>query len=196
MHRRTPVVAAALVGLASVTASAHAQTAASIYMTASATYVGIGEPVTIGVYAESDGSTPGVFSFDIAIDLADCMQLISGPVAGEGILGFSGAVTPTGVEALGGSTDILGPTFDAPLDGRLLFSFQTTFINFDIGGAAVTSRDGSGPNPALLTVLEGGIVLQPVEFDQINFGSIGIFPAPSSFAVLTLAAVPATRRRR
>ncbi|MEZ6243151.1 MAG: PEP-CTERM sorting domain-containing protein [Phycisphaerales bacterium] len=179
----------AVIALAGLTTAASAQTKGTITLT----ILNVSENIyAVNVYADDVGA-PGVFAFDIAIDLVGAGTLLTGPTQGGAyVFGFSGGLTPTGVEAVGGSTDIFGPTFDAPLNALLLFSFQFQHFGGFVGAIA---HDGSGPNPALQTVTEGGIVLLPANYDEINFDSVS-FPAPSSTALLGIGAILGARRRR
>ncbi|MEZ6243150.1 MAG: hypothetical protein R3B57_08915 [Phycisphaerales bacterium] len=192
MRSTIPLTVIAVAGL---TTAVQAQTKGSVILTASTTSLLIGDLFTIGVYADDDGSTPGVFSFNIAVDVGPNLQIVTGPtVGGAYVFGWAGSMTSTSVEGIGGSTDIFGPTFDAPLNNLLLFNFQVVVVGSPIGLLA-SSRTGSGPNPALLTASEGGIVLLPTPYNQLNFGSLSI-PAPGSAGLFVAGSLLAARRRR
>ncbi|MEZ6243149.1 MAG: hypothetical protein R3B57_08910 [Phycisphaerales bacterium] len=191
---KSAIAVAAVAGLATV---ASAQTG-TVTLTAGGMTGSIsaasGDMITINVYAASD-SGPGVFSFDIQVTSGDGGFSVSGgpTVGGAYVFGWAGSALANGATGLGGSTDIFGPTFDAPLDGLLLYSFQVTYNG---GTVTFNSSDGAGPNPALQTVTEGGIVLLPAQFASIVHDSLTITPAPSGIALLGLGGLVATRRRR
>jgi len=188
---KSAIAVAAVAGLATV-ASAQVGT---VVLTASSTVASAGDVITIGVYAMDDGTTPGIFAFDLAVTSADAGFTVNGAPTpgGAHVFGWAGAALANGATGLGGSTDILGPTFDAPLDGLLLYSFAITYNG---GTVTFTSSDGAGPNPALQTVITGGIVLLPSNFASIVHGSVTITPAPSGVALLGLGGLVALRRRR
>ncbi len=187
---KSTIAVAAVAGLATV---ASAQVG-SVTLTASQTVASAGDLITISVYVDDDGTTPGVFSFDIAVTSGDAGFSVSGgPTPNGAVFGWAGAALANGATGLGGSTDIFGPTFDAPLNGLAVYSFQ---IQYNGGEVTFTASDGAGPNPALQTVSEGGLVLLPAAYASIDLGSVRITPAPSGLALLGLGGMIAGRRRR
>ncbi len=188
---KSTIAVAAVAGLA---AAASAQTG-SVSLVASQTIASAGDIITISVVVDDDGTTPGVFSFDVQVTSGDAgFSVVGGSLAPNGaVFGWAGAELANGATGLGGSTDILGPTFDAPLNGLAVYSFQ---IQYNGGEVTLTSSDGAGPNAALQTVTEGGLVLAPAQYASIDFGSVRITPAPSGLALLGLGGLIAGRRRR
>jgi hypothetical protein len=193
----TPVAMAAFAGL---TSAALAQNIATVTLTSSDVTVLSSQTVTIGVVITDNIDGPSVFGFDLEISGFGTLPFTtSAPTPAPSIFGFNGASTATGVTALGGSSDILGPDLDPGLDGITAFTFQFTPGPAMIGDfLTFTATDGPGPNSALQWGEEGGIVIIPREYDQIIFNDITfvIIPAPSAFAPLMLAAAFASRRRR
>ncbi len=211
----TPRSATALLALAGLAAATDAQTTTGIIsLSVNATVVSPGETYTYSVVVDDNGvgDGSGVFAFNISAFFAPDVvyEFVSPPTPNPAIFGFDGGLTAGAAYGLGGSTDILGPTYDAPLNGLAVFTFQAIVHGViagpgdepgDVGWAQLFTAQGLGPNPALLTVEEGGLILAPIEYDEIVFGSLGFTtvilpPAPSSLAPIGLVALLATRRRR
>ncbi len=190
---KSGIAIAAVAGLATVAVAQKG----TISLTANTQNVAVGDVVTIGVVVDDDGSTAGVLSFDIAVTSGDAgFSVISGPTFDASIFGPGGADLGNGVEGLGGSMDILGPTFDLPLNGTTVYTFQIMITAGFTGAIEFNSSDGSGPNAAMQYAIEAPVVLGPGQYNEINHGTLRLVPAPSGMALLGLGGLVAARRRR
>ena len=173
----------------------------TVSLTASSLTVNPGEAVTIGLVLDDDGTTPGVMTFDIAVT-----------PTGGGFSYVEGSLTPLplldifqggdGADNLvtmyGGSPDILGPTFDAPLNGLTVFTFQIMFSEEQIGtSVTLETSDGPTANPPLHYAMLGEIVHIPVPYEIVEFNSVTIrvVPAPSAPVLFALVGVLSAGRR-
>jgi len=192
---KSAITIAAVAGLATV---ASAQNIGTVSVTAASATIGIGESTTISVVLSDNISGNSVFAFDIAVDGAGGAGFTtSNLVSDAGVFGFNGSLTATGATGLGGSSDILGPTLDASLDGVAVFTFEVT--GTAEGSVTFTASDGAGPNPAMQWGMEGGVVILPANYDSIDFGNgatVRVTPAPSGMALLGLGGLAVARRRR
>ena len=188
-----------IAALAGLTTPALAQNIATVTLTTSVMTVATGDTFTIGVVLSDNIPGNSVFAFDIEVASAGVLDIVGvgEPVADSSVFGFNGASTSTGATGLGGSSDILGPTLDDPLDGLTVFTFQVT-AGANVGSRTFTAMDGPGPNPAVQYALNGGIVLIPENYDEIVFNSVtvSILPAPASLTLLALTSLACGRRRR
>eukprot|EP00913_Durusdinium_trenchii_P006341 g5953.t1 len=181
---RTPITIAALAGLTTV---ATAQTVGTVTLTTSASTAPIGGVFTIGVVLSDNISGNSVFAFDLMIEgFGPGIALPSDPVPDAGIFGFNGSVSGNAVTGLGGSSDILGPTLDASLDGVTVFTFQVTTA-ITCGVYEFSVADGPGPGPAMQWGEEGGIVINPRDYDQIVFNSVSVPPMQTAISIAALA---------
>ncbi|MEZ6243148.1 MAG: hypothetical protein R3B57_08905 [Phycisphaerales bacterium] len=196
---KSGIAIAAVAGLATV-ASAQG-TKGFVELTANGSSgtvaVAVGDVVTIGVSVD-DISPTGVLSFDIQVTSADAgFTVLGAPTFNAAIFGPGGAALANGATGLGGSTDILGPTFDAPLNAlAYVYTFQIMITAAFDGEIVFVSSDGSGPNAAMQYAIGGGIVLLPGQYDQINHSTLRLTPAPSGMALMGLGGLIAARRRR
>jgi len=191
---KSGIAIAAVAGLAAV-ASAQG-TKGIVELTASSTSVAVGDVVTIGVVVD-DISPSGVLAFDLMVTSADAgFTVLGAPTFNAAVFGASGAALANGATGLGGSTDILGPGFEAPLNGLTVYTFQIMITAAFSGEIVFNSADGTGPNAAMQYAITGGIVLLPGAYDTINHGTLRLVPAPSGMALLGLGGLVAARRRR
>ncbi len=200
VHAAAVVPLLALAGLTTSAYAGHHETG-FITLTASATTVSVGETFTIGVVLSDNIPDNSVFTFDVLVAGSGAAfstvpgSLVFDPAGSGFIFGELGQINPDGAQGLGGSADIFSPSLDAPLDDLTVFTFQV--LATQNGAITFTPEDGPGPNPAIQTYAPG-IVLFPVQYDQIVFEGITItvIPAPSAVALLAIAAPFTTRRRR
>jgi len=192
---KSAITIAAVAGLATV---ASAQNVGTVSITAANATIGIGQMTTISVVLSDNIAGNSVFAFDVAVDGAGgAGYTTSNLQANAGVFGFNGALTATGANGLGGSSDILGPTLDQSLDGVAVYTFQIT--GTAEGSVTFTGSDGAGPNPAMQFGIEGGVVILPGTYDSIDFGNgatVRVTPAPSGMALLGLGGLAVARRRR
>ena len=192
---RTTVPILACAGLTTVVA---AQNIATVTLTASENTAGGGETVTMSLIISDNIPGASVFAFNIEI-------LGTGPLGvaihdlepDPAVFGFSGGIAGNNITGLGGSSDILGPTLDAALDGVAVFTFQVTLTD-DLGRKDFMPTLGPGPNPAVQWGLEGVLVILPQDYDEIIFNGTFVqwVPTPHSLAPLALVGPLAFRRRR
>ncbi len=192
---KSGIAIAAVAGLATVAVGQ--TTKGIINVTASQSVVSVGDIVTIGVVLD-DASPSGVLSFDISVTSADAgFSVLGAPTFNAGVFGPSGSALANGATGLGGTTDILGPTLDAPLNNLAnVYTFQIMITAGFDGLIVFNSSDGPGPNAAMQWAVEGGLVLLPGQYDSINHGTVRLTPAPSGLALLGLGGFVAARRRR
>ena len=192
---KSAITIAAVAGLATV---ASAQNIGVVSVTASTDEIGIGEMATVSVVLSDNIDGLSVFAFDLDITGAgDAGVTLSDLSADAGVFGFNGGIAGNVVSGLGGSSDILGPTLDAALDGVTVMTFKVT--GESEGSITFTAADGTGPNPAMQWGIEGGVVILPGAYDSFDFGNgatIRVTPAPSGMALLGLGGLAAARRRR
>ncbi len=194
--RSSVIGTAALAGLTCV---ATAQNIADVRLFVSDSSVAEGGTTTISVVLSDNISGNSVFAFDLNISSSNSgFEIVAGSLSPDGgIFGFSGVELSNGVSALGGSSDILGPDLDPSLDGVTVFTFQVRVLSLNNAPFTFTASDGPGPNNAVQWGAGGGIVIDPRDYDIINFGSVSFgIPAPSGLALLSLAGGVAARRRR
>lgn len=192
---KSAITIAAVAGLATV---ASAQNVAFVNVTASASTIGIGEMATISVILSDNISGNSVFAFDLDVTgSGDAGFTLSDIAPDASVFGWNGSISGNVASGLGGSSDILGPTLDSSLDGVAVYTFKVT--GDSEGSVTFLASDGAGPNPAVQFGIEGGVVILPGFYDDIDFGNgvtIRVTPAPSGMALLGLGGLAAARRRR
>ncbi len=201
---RTAITALALAGLTAGADAGHFVSTGMVTLTSSAATVNVGDVFTIGVLLTDNIPGNSVFAFDVLVSgsgaafstLAD--SIVVDPFDSGFVFGFNGQVNPDGAQGLGGSSDILGPTFDRPLDNVIIFTFQV--LATQGGSISFNPEDGPGPNLAMHYASSAlfRTLIAPVNYDEIIFNGITItvIPAPSGAALLLLAGLISTRRRR
>ncbi len=196
---RTAITTLALAGL---TSTAHAQNVGTVTLNASAVTVNVGDIITIGVVLSDDIPGASVFAFDVLVTGSGAAfstvpgSLVADPSESDFFeFGFLGQINPDGAQALGGSSDFFGPSFDAPLDDLTVFTFQILpthggVITFDPADSPVS------PNAAIQQLVKGTIY-QPGDYHTVVFEGVTITVIPAPFSLIPIAfAFPLTARRR